>query len=238
MAEAVPQWLVDLAAMVAECAQADVDAQRIEWECDAEWGTYLADRPGVRSALLEEVRIQSGISRSFVKSYANGDPEELFLVTMAWGYGRSKGRGNNRDLVLGPPRDVTAIGEIVRVVRTVGAISGWNEMKGLSRIDGLGHSFGSKLLYAAGYDASPGLRPLVLDEHVAKALAKFEVPDWTSDYNKIEKDVRYYQRYLRLASDITTLLRTGGWQGSEEVVEFALFRYDQEHGGDEVAEEK
>lgn len=104
---------------------------------------------------------------------------DLFVLTMAWGYGNvGYGRYRTRRMLttddvvgrletaLAPLRSpaLTTPDQLADVYRSLG----WY---GSARIRGLGPAFFTKLLYFAGYRyGEVGLQPLILDRRVARAL--------------------------------------------------------------------
>src|SRR2546430_2070753 len=65
---------------------ARVAAQRVPWH-PASWQQVFAGHPQLFEALTAHVNEAGGISRDFVHDRADGDPIELFLAAMAWGWG-------------------------------------------------------------------------------------------------------------------------------------------------------
>lgn len=77
-----------LPAFVRGCTQADIADQRIKWSWAKEpWPEAFRDHADLRAELEGEVRDHGGIRREFVFDHADGDPAELFLLAMAWGFG-------------------------------------------------------------------------------------------------------------------------------------------------------
>lgn len=116
------------------------------------------------------------------------------------------------------------IAAIIHTTRDDGAGDGWSALY-LPQITvaGLKASFGTKLLYFAGYDRSPGNPPLILDVNVMTALT-----DPRSQTGSTFRGCRpwhreWYERYLCLAA---TWAAEASWNEKPEVVEYALF----EHG--------
>jgi hypothetical protein len=176
--------------------------------------------------LVMEVSSHGGIRRAFVHERATGNPVDLFLAAMAWGYGRSEPRfPAMRQMLVGTkaaaltqPGDIAAI---VLQTQTLGAAAGWSALFGANRVAGLNLSFGTKLLYFAGYSvSSPGPRPLILDDNVRKALATL-APGTVAPVGRQVRSVQYLA-YLNLAaqwgSDPT-------WNETPEVAEYALFMH-------------
>ncbi len=120
---------------------------------------------------------------------------DLFVLTMAWGYGNvGYGRYRTRRMLATPKvaeRLETALAplrspalatpdQLADVYRSLS----WG---GSSRIRGLGPAFFTKLLYFAGHrHGEVGLQPLILDRRVARALAAAGGPalaswGWTAE---------------------------------------------------------
>ena len=77
-----------LPGFVRSYTQADVAGQRIRWSWSQDpWPEVFRHHPELAEKLEAEVRDQGGISREFVFGHAEGDPAELFLLAMAWGFG-------------------------------------------------------------------------------------------------------------------------------------------------------
>jgi hypothetical protein len=174
--------------------------------------------------LVEEVAEYCGIRRSFVHERALANPSELFLAVMAWGFGASPPRyPAQRKMLVGAQAAVTVstvqLGAVVTATQQRGAGPGWTALLRNNRIAGLNMSYGTKLLYFAGYTVdSPGPRPLILDDRVRQALCRLSpgtVPAagkvWLANY------LAYLNQAARWAADPR-------WNESPEVVEYALFR--------------
>lgn len=208
---------VRLPALLLDYDRTDVAAQRVDWSRSNPWQALFSGHQTVAAALTAEVAAHGGIRRSFVHAYADQDPHDLFLAVMAWGFGRN-GRAPARlarmQQQVGFNKNVA---EIVRHTQTGGAAVGWTALFGSNRVKGLAVSFGTKLLYFAGYTSDcPGPRPLILDRFVRAALVDLGLPIpatgtiWRNDY------LTYLLAAQRWAQDVA-------WNESPELVEFALF---------------
>jgi hypothetical protein len=112
-----------------------------------------------------------------------------------------------------------SIATIVDLTRTQGAAAGWRALLNTHKITGLGMSFGTKLLYYAGYTSDRRPRPLVLDERVRAALDVLAPGTVPAKGLVRQAD---YLRYLELAE---AWADDAIWQQSPDVVEYALFTH-------------
>jgi predicted house-cleaning noncanonical NTP pyrophosphatase (MazG superfamily) len=210
-------WLVDpVPAAVREYTVADVEAQRVKW-VPSRWAEAFAGHEAAYKALVDHSEKAGGIARSFIHEHAAGDPVDLFLMAMAWGY-RPKDYGTARtERILEEDGAVKKIAAIVDATRNDGAAAGWSALLGTHKIKGLNMAFGTKLLYFAGYTTEHRPRPLVLDQRVRKALqtvAPGTVPA------KGTVSTADYLRYLNLAEEWAA---EPTWRQAPDVVEYALF---------------
>jgi len=192
---------------------------RFSW--NEQWRPALSKYPKLSLLLGREIRAVGGVSRDFVKAFADKDPVELYIVSLIFGYGDYNIRWPLQVQSITPPFDRDRITKIVSAVQNQGASAGWYELMTNSKIEGLGYAFGTKLLWAAGYVRITSRRPLILDDNVSYALNYILGPEkWPYEYQKSVDD---YLTYLDIAekwaSDST-------WQQDEssELVEYALFK--------------
>jgi hypothetical protein len=206
-------------------SRADVNNQRTGWRPTPFWRQALAGNGALFDALVDEVAAHGGIRRVFVHGRATGDPVELFLAAMAWGFGSGPVRyPRQRAMLVGPTAAAAAaaanITHIVSQTQTVGAGAGWSALLTSHKVDGLEMSFGTKLLYFAGYSInSPGPRPLILDKRVRAALVALQPGVVPPPPKKVFS--HHYLAYLELAAQWATDPR---WNQSPDVVEYALFQ--------------
>lgn len=126
------------------------------------------------------------------------------------------------------------IAEIVRVAREEGAGDGWSSLYlRQTEVPGLRASFGTKLLYFAGYDRATGSLPLILDVNVMRALT-----DAGSPTAQVFRGCRpwyreWYEQYLDLAAAWAS---DPSWGETPEVAEYALFRQGQRLRGEQAGQ--
>jgi Putative 8-oxoguanine DNA glycosylase OGG-like protein len=213
---------------VRACHQADVDSQCVGWRPTPFWWRVLRDHPALLADLEDEVRLHGRIRRSFVKD--REDPIELFLATMAWGGAWRSAQVALLDSGIRVAETRARIREIVCLTRDQGAGEAWSALYlPQTAVPGLRASFGTKLLYFAGYGRSPGNPPVILDINVMRTLT-----DAGSAVGPTFRDCRpwyrdWYERYLCLAA---VWASNPSWNETPEVVEYALFKQGQKLRGD------
>ncbi|MGH9121576.1 MAG: hypothetical protein ACRDYC_06470 [Acidimicrobiales bacterium] len=197
--------------------RAHLEAQRVPWTPQP-WAVVFSTRPVAYRLLRDHAEATGGIARAFLHSLADGDPVELFLATMAWGFGNT-GYGPSRVAkMLATPDVEQKIARIVEVVQVQGAGLGWWALLEGHKIQSLGMAFGTKLLTFAGYSVSEPPRPLVLDARVRAGLQRLAGRTVPPAGQTVWR--RHYLAYLELAE---TWGSWPGWDQGPEVVEFSLF---------------
>lgn len=196
-----------------------VAAPTQKWE-SRKWTKAFAARMDVFQEASAHFDAVGGIKRSYVHDYGatHDDPVALFLL--AWGFAEV-GYGPYRvGQVLAQEDAEYKISHIVTETRTDGAGAGWTALLGSHWVKGMNLSFGTKLLYFAGYRAGISPRPLILDDRVRWSLYDFKrgaVPPPGSSSKVTQSD---YLRYLDLAE---TWAADPTWLQEPDVVEFGLF---------------
>ncbi|OZC33159.1 hypothetical protein [Gordonia polyisoprenivorans] len=205
--------IVELPESVKRYTVGDVSNHLVRWNPDP-WRDVFRGFDEAFLSLSEHVISNGGITRSYVHDRAAGDPVELFLLAMAWGYG-TIGYGPTRVRKILSQTDSRAkLADIVVATRAGGAEAGWIALLRQHRIKGLGMAFGTKLLYFAGYSCQSRPRPLILDQFVRRALHQLIDP-----VMPVKTIVRLddYLRYLEVAEYAASQL------GEPDVLEYALF---------------
>ncbi|MFJ6099112.1 MULTISPECIES: hypothetical protein [Actinomycetes] len=194
----------------------DVASHRVQFNPEA-WRTTFADHGEALTQLAHHAHTEGGIARAYIHHRADTDPIELFLISMVWGYGKV-GYGPRRiSDILNQVGAVDKLRAIVETTSNDGAAAGWNALLNTHRIGGLDMSFGTKLLYFAGYTTDHRPRPLILDNVVRTALQD-AAPGTVPASGRVHRDD--YIRYLQLAEDWAA---DPEWNVEPDVIEYALF---------------
>jgi hypothetical protein len=197
----------------------DVAGQTNIW-VSHNWAKAFGSRPDVFEEASAHFRAVGGIKRSYVHDYgeSHDDPVALFLLAMAWGFAEV-GYGPYRvERVLAQQHAADKICHIVSETQTKGAGAGWTALLDTHRIEGMNLSFGTKLLYFAGYRSGKYPRPLVLDDRVRWSLYDLKRGTVPPPGSRVKKDK--YLDYLKLAE---TWADDQTWDQEPDVVEFGLF---------------
>jgi len=132
---------------------------------------HLQELSGNRLANLP-----SALSRGEIFSVAQGanaDPITAFLWTMAWGHNGTNYGATRVNKITADPNAAAKIAQIVALAQAGSIQAAFDGLHRQYRLTGLGTSFGSKLIYLAGFDPIPdSTQPLIFDSLVAKALAE------------------------------------------------------------------
>lgn len=196
----------------------DVDAQRVKWVSER-WIDTFAGHESTHAELVAHSEAAGGIARQFIHDRSAGDPVDLFLMAMAWGYRPKDYVPTRTRAVLDQDGAAQKIGAIVEATRSGGAAAGWHALLNTYKINGLNMSFGTKLLYFAGYTAGLRPRPLVLDERVRASLNRPDVAPGIVPPTGLVRKANCV-RYLELAEEWAA---DPAWRQEPDVVEYGLF---------------
>lgn len=198
--------------------RSDVAGQIVKLDV-TRWRDVFIGREALHHDLVEHVRTTGGICRSFIHERSRGDAVGLFLLAMAWGY-EDVGYGPYRTRqILTLPKSDQSIRRIVEVTQSSGVEAGWDVLFGECRLNGLNLSFGTKLLYFAGYKTDHRPRPLILDDRARWSLYDLKrgtVP--APGRGTVTKGD--YLRYCHLAEVWASDLC---WKQEPDVVEYGLY---------------
>ncbi len=197
---------------------ADADAHRVRWVPERWTAVFEGHEPAHRK-LAAHSEAEAGIARKFIHKRADGDAIDLLLMAMAWGYDPNDYGPHRVQAILGTDGAENKIRSIVAITRAEGAGAGWHALLNTHKIDGLNMSFGTKLIYFAGYSTDHRPRPLVLDKRVGRALNEPDIAPGAVPLTGLVRQadyLRYLERAEQWASDPT-------WQQTPEVVEYALW---------------
>jgi hypothetical protein len=153
------------------------------------------------------------ISRDDVFKRREGDPLELFLAVMAWGYGdRGYGWRRTADILAAAQRSggASRLAEAVQRLRDAGAgdrealFHAWSR-GGAAKLYGLGPAFASKVAYFVSYDRQNGSGPLIVDNNTGWsiwALAGIaHSPSSAASYARYVELAERWSGHLRCRSD-------------------------------------
>lgn len=146
---------------------------------------------------------------------------QCYVAICAWGAGPRARLVGRRVRVLRENKDVGGrLLNALDVAREDNAVAAYASFQrgGENRLLHLGPAFWTKILYFGTYDSDTGLRPLILDRYVAKALNDVAGLGWPPTWNW---SLKQYFEYLDVA-----WRWADAWGTQDDVVERTLF----EHG--------
>lgn len=178
----------------------------------------------LKDASTPNDRDRLAISRQAVRDAgASLGPHAGFLAAMVWGFGPT-GYGASRTAKMLTSDGAAAASEhIWMAAREEGAQAGYSALwhKERSCIRGLGTAFGTKVLYFAAIDATPGPAPLVLDQFVYHGAQRLAQEGAIADAKRVPDPRRYltgatYAEYCAWADEQAP--------GAGDNVEYVLFQ--------------
>ena len=210
-------WLIDpIPASVRRCRIANVQSHRVKWTPER-WTNAFVGHEGALAELKTHSEQAGGIARSSIHAHAQADPVDLFLMAMAWGFGKNGFGPHRTQKIMQSDCADEKIAAIVAATRHDGAAAGWTALLTTHKIKHLNMAFGTKLLYFAGYNTEHRPRPLILDKRVRASL--HELAPGTVPAKGLVRQADYL-RYLDLAEEWAS---DPTWRQQPDVVEYALF---------------
>lgn len=149
-------------------------------------------------------------------------PHGGFLAALVWGFGPT-GYGASRAAKILTASSADTAANIWATAAERGAQAGFSSLwnRGRSRIKGLGTAFGTKILYFAATEATPGPPPLILDQFVYKGAQALVDENVIEDGSRVPDPRKYltgdeYADYCAWAVEQAP--------GSSDAVEYVLFQ--------------
>ena len=181
------------------------------------WRARRLPHPQVLDELQQEYATHGAIRRSFVFTYHDRTPVELFIAVMAWGLGPDNRGPAKIGKILDLSDAAEAIEAVVKSVRQDGAVAGYSKYYSGHKLPQLDVAFITKLLYYAGYQEERRPRPLIYDNLVATAIVRLpDAPLLPSIGERVR--AKAYERYCCWAEKTAADCRT-----EPTVLEWALF---------------
>ena len=181
------------------------------------WRARRLPHPQVLDELQQEYATHGTIRRSFVFTYHDRTPVELFIAVMAWGLGPDNRGPAKIGKILDLSDAAEAIEAVVKSVRQDGAVAGYSKHYAGDKLPQLDVAFITKLLYYAGYQEERRPRPLIYDNLVATAIVRLpDAPLLPSIGERVR--AKAYERYCCWAEKTAADYRT-----EPTVLEWALF---------------
>ncbi|WP_254593080.1 8-oxoguanine DNA glycosylase OGG fold protein [Prescottella equi] len=144
---------------------------------------------------------------------------QLLVAALAWGVGTSALDVGRRAKVFADTDLNSKLTRAIKVLRVEGPVSAYSALSrgGSLAVKNLGPSFFTKFLYFAGYDTDSYMpKPVILDQHVARALNAYTTDEWSTAG---PWSPQQYGKYLDLVADWASR-----WDTSQDSIERRLFR--------------
>ncbi len=199
-----------------------MEQQPVRWRPAAwqdHWRARKLPNRQVLDELQQEYAAHGTIRRSFVFTYNDRTPVELFIAVMTWGLGPDNRGPAKVARILDLSDAAEAIKAVVNSVRQDGAVAGYSKYYSGHKLPQLDVAFITKLLYFAGYQGERRPRPLICDDLVATAIVRLpDAPLLPSIGGRAKVRAKAYERYCCWAE------KTAADYGTEPtVLEWALF---------------
>lgn len=173
--------------------------------------------------------LPNGLSRDDIFEVAQGasaDPVTAFLWTMAWGHNGNSMGASRTERIAGQANAAANLAQIIGSAQAGNIQAAFNGLHGPFNIPRLATSFGSKLVYFAGYNSGPdSTQPLIMDSFVTSALA--EVIDPTLARAAWNHQTRLWDEYWGYCELIRTIRNKYVPDARIDLVEYWLWL----HGG-------
>jgi hypothetical protein len=208
-----------------------VRCQSIGWK-PAAWDQVAAVSSEAATAVSTLAELApTSIQRNHVRAVGiAAGPVAEFVAAMIWGFGLTPYGPHRLVGMLTESRDdqppLMTIEQIMGTAQRKGAAAGFGALwrNGRSRVYGLGIAFGTKALYFAADDGTPGPRPLVLDQFVYAGTQRLIETNQILLGAPVPDPRRYltsqrYEDYCKWAADILEDPTVAA-----ELVEFVLFQ--------------
>ena len=162
------------------------------------WSKLLPRYKKLVSDFEDKSISRADVVKAYKNYYSNkGDAIRAFMLTMVWGFSDT-GYGTHRtNTYISKPINITLIKQAIAAVKQNDLKSAFNDLK---KIEGLGVSYITKVLYFATRGAQHSNYALIYDIRVASALVQLTTPKEIFDIVSINPSSKFedYEKYNTL----------------------------------------